>query len=73
MNRPPIVKEVVAFLRAHNMPAVRLANAAGVTPVTLCRVLSGARNDIASMKADALREAMKRLSANLPTTPEGDA
>jgi len=44
------------------MPATRLAYAAGVTPVTLTRVLTGKRMDMASMKADALREAMQRLA-----------
>ena len=63
MNRPPIVNEVVAFLRDHNMSAAKLANEAGIIPVTLSRVLKGTRMDISSMKADALREAMRRLSS----------
>ena len=69
MNRPPIVNEVVRFLKAHNMAAARLAHEAGLVPVTLTRVLKGTRVDISSAKADALREAMRRLEA-MEGTPD---
>lgn len=63
MNRPPIVNEVVAFLKANHLAAAKLAKEAGIVPVTLTRVIKGTRQDISSAKADALREAMRRLSA----------
>ncbi len=46
------------------MSAANLAHEAGLIPVTLTRVLNGKRKDLSSMKADALREAMRRLSAS---------
>ena len=66
--KPQIYFEVREFLELHKMPAARLARQAGILPVTLTRVLSGERKDMVSASADALRLAMRRLTAT-PTTP----
>lgn len=56
-----IVSELRSFLMEHKISARRLALEAGVTPVTVTRVLSRERKDMVSAKADALRDAMSRL------------
>lgn len=66
--KPQIYFEVREFLELHKMPAARLARQAGILPVTLTRVLSGERKDMVSASADALRDAMRSLTAT-PTTP----
>lgn len=59
------------FLMEHKISARRLALEAGVTPVTVTRVLSRERKDMVSAKADALRDAMSRIAApNTPSEPE---
>lgn len=69
-----IVSELRFFLMEHKISARRLALEAGVTPVTVTRVLSRERKDMVSAKADALRAAMARLSPtatpSTPTEPE---
>lgn len=62
-----IATELQDFLGKYKMSARRLALEAGVTPVTVTRILSGERKDMVSTKADALRDAMSRLTA--PGTP----
>lgn len=57
-----ITYEIRSFLDQHKVSARRLALEAGVTPVIVTRVLSGERKDMLSSNADALREAMSRLS-----------
>jgi hypothetical protein len=51
-----------AFLSEHKMPARRLGLEAGVDPVIITRILAGVRKDMTSSNADAIREAMKRMS-----------
>lgn len=66
-----IVSELRFFLMEHKISARRLALEAGVTPVTVTRVLSRERKDMVSAKADALRDAMSRIAApNTPSEPE---
>jgi hypothetical protein len=57
-----ICKEMRAFLSEHKMPARRLGLEAGVDPVIITRILAGVRKDMTSSNADAIREAMKRMS-----------
>ena len=57
--KPTILTEVQAFLRGHGMPASQLADMAGVPRPVLTRLLSGARKDVKSCTADALRLAMR--------------
>lgn len=57
--KPTILTEVQAFLREHGMPACQLADMAGVPRPVLTRLLSGARKDVKSCTADALRLAMR--------------
>lgn len=64
-----ITSEIRLFLEQHGFSARKLAIEAGVTPVIVTRVLSGERQDMLSANADALRDAMRRLSLSSPTTP----
>ena len=57
--KPTILTEVQAFLKKHGIPASVLADSAGVSRPVLTRLLSGARKDVRSCTADALRRAMQ--------------
>jgi hypothetical protein len=57
--KPTILIEVQAFLKKHGIPASVLADSAGVSRPVLTRLLSGARKDVKSCTADALRLAMR--------------
>jgi len=57
-----ICSDMKHFLAATGISARRLAIEAGVNPVDITRVVSGARKDMTSAKADAIRAAMARLS-----------
>lgn len=63
-----IVTELDFFLNKYNMPARKLAIAAGLLPNTLTRLLSGKRHDMRSANADRLRAAMRRLECELRPT-----
>lgn len=67
--KPLIYHEIKDFLSKTGMPASRLARAAGISPVTITRLMSGERKDMVSASADALRDAMRRLTIpiTLPT------
>ncbi len=69
-----IISEIRLFLERYRLSARKLAIEAGVTPVIVTRVLSGERQDMLSSNADALRDAMTRLSLTTsprtPTEPE---
>ena len=64
MERPQIFYELKEFFGSHQVSAKRLAQESGVGAINISRVLSGARKDMSSAKADALRAAMQRLDAN---------
>ena len=61
--KPTILTEVQAFLKKHGIPASLLADTAGVPRPVLTRLLSGARKDVKSCTADALRLAMRNYEA----------
>lgn len=61
-----IALEASKFLALSGLSARKLALEAGINPVILTRVLSGARRDMRSENADRLRAAMKRLSDVVP-------
>ena len=63
--KPKIFYEVSEFLQRHGLPVVRLTMEAGLSPSTLSRVLQGKRKDMVSASADALRDAMQRLEAEI--------
>lgn len=63
-----IAHEAGEFLKATGLSARKLALTAGINPVTLTRVLSGARKDMSSSNADAIRSAMARLTTTPPTS-----
>lgn len=58
-----ILKELRAFLRKHRMPVLTLAQLSGVPQSSLSRLLSGARHDLASRNADALRDFMRHYES----------
>ena len=49
------------FLKESGCSANALARASGVNVIYICRVKNGVRGDMASSRADALREAMLTL------------
>lgn len=51
------------FLAETGMSATQLAHEAGLTPSLVTRIISGARSDMTSTNADAVRDAMARLLA----------
>ena len=63
MERPQIFYELKEFFDSHQVSAKQLAQESGVGAINISRVLSGARKDMSSAKADALRAAMQRLDA----------
>lgn len=60
---PRIRREVALFLKKYKLPINTLAQLAGIPQPTLSRLLSGARLDITSRNADALRDAMRHYEA----------
>jgi len=60
---PRIRREVALFLKKYKLPILTLAQLAGIPQPTLSRLLSGARSDITSRNADALRDAMRHYEA----------
>ena len=61
-NRTPIAKEVIDFLETSGVTAVELSRESGVACPVLSQLRTGKRRDVVSRHADALREAMRRLS-----------
>lgn len=59
----PIALEVRAFLARTGLPQLRLATEAGISPVYVNRLVTGATKDVYSRTADALRGAMERLGS----------
>lgn len=64
--KPKIISEARHFLETTGMSARKLALEAGIEPNTLTRVLAGARLDMTSLKADKVRDAMRRLAQESP-------
>ncbi len=64
-----ITSEIRLFLAQHKVSARKLALEAGIAPVIVTRVLSGERQDMFSSNADALRDAMCRLSSSSSPSP----
>lgn len=65
MNTSPIAQELVAFLSLTGISAQRLSEESGVHAADISRLKNGRFKDIRSAKADALREAMNKISADL--------
>ena len=63
-NEIKIRVELVEFLEKTGMTQAKLADLSGVNAVFISRLISGKQKDIASAKADALRDAMQRLSGS---------
>lgn len=63
-----IIHELIAFLETSGITAKRLSQEAHVSEPLISRLKNGERKDVHSRHADALREAMTRLTAT-PTTP----
>ena len=53
--------QIKSFLDFSGISANALARASGVNVIYICRVKNGIRQDMASSRADALREAMLAL------------
>ena len=70
MKKTRIAIEVSDFLEHSGFSAARLARESDVSPVRIHALIKGKQKDILSSHADALREAMARLSA---TPPEKEA
>lgn len=68
----PIALEVRAFLARTGLPQTRLATEAGVNPVYVSRLVTGATKDVWSRTADALRAAMERLEERLQRQREAE-
>lgn len=71
--KPRIYYEIKEFLAKTGMPASTLARAAGIVPVTITRLMSGERKDMVSASADALRDAMRRLTTPIPSSTDKHA
>ena len=67
-NRTLIATEVIDFLEKTGLTAVELSKESGVSCPILSQLRSGKKRDVVSRHADALREAMRRLSANAEQT-----
>ena len=63
MNTMPIAIELRHFLDNSGVKAADLARESGVSNAIISFIVTGRRKDMLSKQADALREAMRRLSA----------
>ena len=63
MKNIPIADELRDFLAHSGVKATVLARESGVSDAIISFVVTGRRRDMHSRHADALREAMRRLSA----------
>jgi hypothetical protein len=70
MKKTRIAIEVSDFLEHSGFSAARLARESDVSPVRIHSLIKGKQKDILSSHADALREAMARLTS---TPPEKEA
>lgn len=61
-----IIHELIAFLETSGITAKRLSQEAHVPEPLISRLKNGGRKDVHSRHADALREAMARLSSAPP-------
>ena len=68
MKQTRIVSELIIFFESGNHSAARLSRESGVNTATISRLRTGAQRDVSSEFADALRAAMRRLTAT-PTSP----
>ena len=62
MKRASIVTEVKVFFDRNDCSAAELSRASGVSPVIISCLRTGARKDVRSATADALRNAMGRIA-----------
>lgn len=61
----PIVTELREFFQANgDVSCYILSRESGVSAPIIYRVISGKRKDMTSRNADALREAMRRITSN---------
>lgn len=67
-----IAIELKNFLAETNISQMELSRASGVKAAYINRLKNGVQKDVLSRYADALRDAMRRLTAT-PATPPGDA
>lgn len=63
MKNSPITEELRNFLAHSGVKATVLARESGVSDAIISFAVTGRRKDMLSRHADALREAMRRLSA----------
>lgn len=66
MKKTRIAIEVSDFLEHSGFSAARLARESDVSPVRIHSLIKGKQKDILSRHADALREAMARLTSTPP-------
>ena len=65
-----IVHELISFLQTSGITAKRLSQESNVPEPLISRLKNGERKDVHSRHADALREAMARLTATPTNTTE---
>ena len=65
-----IVHELISFLQTSGITAKRLSQESNVPEPLISRLKNGERKDVHSRHADALREAMARLTAPPTNTTE---
>ena len=70
MKKTRIAIEVSGFLEHSGFSAARLARESDVSPVRIHSLIKGKQKDILSSHADALREAMARLTSTPPEEKE---
>ena len=70
MKKTRIAIEVSDFLEHSCFSAARLARESDVSPVRIHSLIKGKQKDILSSHADALREAMARLTSTPPEEKE---
>lgn len=70
MKKSRIAIEVAEFLESSGFSAARLSRESGVSPVRIHALVREKQKDILSSHADALREAMARLTATPTNTTE---
>ena len=68
MKTTPIAIELKEFLERSSLKAADLARESGVSNAVISHVVTGNHKDMLSRQADALREAMRRLSASAEPT-----